>query len=246
MCAPRPIIWAAVLLMPLILLSNQSAFGVVDDDYAPEVTARVVRISVLRGDVQIRRGGEDQIWEKATPNLPIVEGDELTTGADSRVEIQLDKDGYVRLSDFTTLKFTTLRDEGVALSVPQGTMSLRVLNFEKSRNYYEIDAPSTTISVERAGMYRAIPMDPKSVSQSPKVARRASTLRIPAFRCATVGPRNFFLRVTSPVNGKRAKHRVMRMSLTAGSWNAKLPLPNAFASPITTVTMTATFTVPKT
>ncbi|MBK8810150.1 MAG: FecR domain-containing protein [Acidobacteria bacterium] len=154
MRSPRPFLWVTIFLLPLILLLNQNASGVVYDDYTPEVTARVVRISVIRGDVQIRRSGENQAWEKATLNLPIVEGDELTTGADSRIEIQFDKDSYLRLSEYATLKITTLRDEGVALSLPQGTMSLRVLNFDKERNYYEIDAPSTTVSVERAGMYR--------------------------------------------------------------------------------------------
>jgi hypothetical protein len=154
MCSPRLKFWAWILILPLILLSGGTASAVVTDDYTPEVTARVIRISLLRGDVQIRRAGEEQTWERATQNLPVVEGDEISTGADSRVEIQFDRDTYLRLSEYATLKFTTVRDEGVALSIPQGTLSLRILNFDKSRNYYEIDAPSTTVSVEKAGMYR--------------------------------------------------------------------------------------------
>src|SRR5436853_5062275 len=54
-----------------------------DDDEIPDVTARVARISFIRGDVQIRRDGS-QDWEKATLNLPILEGDEITTSDDSR------------------------------------------------------------------------------------------------------------------------------------------------------------------
>ena len=42
----------------------------------------------------------------------------------------------------------------MALSLPQGTLSLRVLNFDKDRSYFEIDAPQTTVSVQKTGMYR--------------------------------------------------------------------------------------------
>ncbi len=151
----KKFLWAGLFLLPLIFLNPGNAFGVVVDDSIPEVTARVARISFVRGDVQIKRGGDDkQDWERATLNLPLVEGDELSTGANTVVEIQLDSYNHVRLSENAYLKFTTLRDEGIAVSLPQGTMSLRFLNFDKSRSYFEIDAPSTTFSVERAGLFR--------------------------------------------------------------------------------------------
>lgn len=153
----KKFLWAAFFFLPLLFMNAGNAFGVVMDDYTPEVTARVVRISFIRGDVQIRRtgdNGEKQEWERAALNLPIVEGDELSTGTNTVVEIQLDSYNHIRLSENAYLKFTTLRDEGVAVSLPQGTMSLRVLDFDKSKSYFEIDAPTTTLSVEKAGMYR--------------------------------------------------------------------------------------------
>ncbi|HNU09582.1 MAG TPA: FecR domain-containing protein, partial [Pyrinomonadaceae bacterium] len=130
--------------MPLLLVFAFPVLGAdEDDEYVPDVTARVVRISLLSGDVQVRRGAEEQTWERATLNLPLVEGDELVTGPSARVEVQFDRDSYVRLDENSTLKFTTVRDEGIALSVPQGTISLRVLSFKKSKEFFEIDAPST-------------------------------------------------------------------------------------------------------
>ena len=148
----KTFLWAAVFLSPLIFI--QTAFGATVDDYTPEVTARVARISLIRGEVQIRRGGDKQDWERAALNLPLVEGDEITTDKDARIEIQFDKNNFLRLAENSYLKITTLRDEGVALSLPQGTLSLRILSFDKAKNYFEIDAPSTTISVEKAGMFR--------------------------------------------------------------------------------------------
>jgi hypothetical protein len=130
---------------------------VVVDDYTPEVTARVVRISFVRGDVQIRRISEDGAkaeWERAALNLPIVEGDELATGANTVIEVQLDSYNHIRLWENSYLKFTTLRDEGIAVSLSQGTMNFRARAFDKNKSYFEADAPSTTMSIERAGMYR--------------------------------------------------------------------------------------------
>jgi hypothetical protein len=70
-------IWRAVfLVIPLLCAAN--VFAETVDDYTPEVTARVARIGFLRGEAQIRRA-DVQNWERATQNLPIVEGDEITT-----------------------------------------------------------------------------------------------------------------------------------------------------------------------
>ncbi|MDQ1523212.1 MAG: hypothetical protein QOE47_1136, partial [Pyrinomonadaceae bacterium] len=115
------------------------------DDAGYEESARVVRISLLSGDVSVRRAG-DKGWEKATLNLPLVEGDRLATGANSRLEIQIDARNFVRLGEYATLDIVTLREEGVALSLPEGTATLRLARFDKDREYFEIDAPKTTMA----------------------------------------------------------------------------------------------------
>ncbi|MFN2392216.1 MAG: DUF6600 domain-containing protein [Pyrinomonadaceae bacterium] len=149
----KKILWAFFFLMPLLVLNAGNAFANISDDEVPEIKARVARISFLRGDVQIKRADSSD-WERATQNLPIVEGDEIVTDKNSRLEIQFNSQNYLRLSENAYLKITTLRDEGIAVSLPQGTLSLRVLEFSKERGYFEIDAPRTTIAVQKAGMYR--------------------------------------------------------------------------------------------
>ena len=123
------------------------------DDAGYEETARVVRISLLGGDVSLRRAGSKE-WEKATLNLPLVEGDRLATGAGARVEIQIDARNFVRLGEYATLDIVTLREEGVALSLPEGTATLRLARFDNDREYFEIDAPKTTLAAEQKGAYR--------------------------------------------------------------------------------------------
>ncbi len=153
MRSAKKFLWA-ILLLPVLLANTNITFASDDvDDYTPDVTARVARISILRGEAQIRHLNS-QDWERVTNNLPVVEGDEIATDADSRLEIQFNKDTYLRLSENAYLKVTTLRDEGIALSLPNGTMSLRVLNFDKDRTFFEIDAPQLTVALQKAGMYR--------------------------------------------------------------------------------------------
>ncbi|HEX8422363.1 MAG TPA: hypothetical protein VF634_03085, partial [Pyrinomonadaceae bacterium] len=123
-----------------------AATGALDEEDADyEETARVVRVSLIRGDASLRRAGSKN-WEKAALNLPLVEGDRLATGADARLEIQIDARNFVRLGEYSTLDIVTLRDEGVALSVPEGTATLRLANFDNEREYFEIDAPKTTLA----------------------------------------------------------------------------------------------------
>jgi hypothetical protein len=151
MQSAKKVLWSIFLVIPLLFAGN--VFAEVVDDYTPEVTNRVARISFLRGDVQIRRA-DSKDWERATLNLPIVEGDEITTDAAARLEIQFNSQSYLRLAENSYLKIVNLKDEGIAVSLPQGSLSLRVLEFDKERAYFEIDAPKTTVAVQKTGMYR--------------------------------------------------------------------------------------------
>src|SRR5437879_2048028 len=86
-----------------INLPDAGSSSIADDDDVPDVTARVARISFLKGEAKIRRsdGGD---WERAALNLPVVEGDEITTDADARLEIQFDNAQHLRLAENSYLK----------------------------------------------------------------------------------------------------------------------------------------------
>ena len=162
----RKVLWTATLL----LLSTWSVFAIArapqtinlpddgfaatdDDEEKPEVTARVARISFIRGDVQMKRAGSDE-WEKGVLNLPLVEGDEIATGSDSRVEIQFNNYAHLRLDHDALLKLAVMKDEGVALSLSLGTLNVTARDLDKAGGYLEIDAPKTTVAVEKSGSYR--------------------------------------------------------------------------------------------
>lgn len=140
----------AALMMALVLTA--AAFSNVYDE-VPEVTARVARISSVKGDVKVRRSGEDE-WETADLNLPLVEGDELTTGADGRVELQFGPKSHLRADKDSYIQIKQLSDEGIAVSISAGTVTARLRKFETDKEFFEFDAPGTTVSVQKEGAYR--------------------------------------------------------------------------------------------
>ncbi|MEJ7862194.1 MAG: DUF6600 domain-containing protein [Pyrinomonadaceae bacterium] len=151
----KKILWAFFFVMPFLLSGAIITFAQTSNDTESEieVNARVARISFIRSEAQIKRADSEE-WERAGQNLPLVEGDEIATDGRTRLEIQFNSYTHLRLSENSRLKITTLRDEGVAVSLPQGTLTLRARNFDKARGYFEIDAPQTTVSVQKAGMFR--------------------------------------------------------------------------------------------
>src|ERR1044072_6414452 len=107
-----------------------------DDEY--EEHARVLRVSLTKGEVSILRAGESE-WERARLNTPLVEGDTLSTGRDSRLEIQADSRNFIRVGPGSVLKVVTLRDEGIALSLSEGTATIRLARFDKDKAHFEVD-----------------------------------------------------------------------------------------------------------
>ena len=123
---------AKLLVLLLTLLSLTTLARAADDTDEPEdydVKARVVRISLITGEVNLKRNG-NQDWERARLNYPLVEGDTIATDKDGQLEIQVDARNFVRLAPDSTLRIVTLRDEGVTLSVLEGTAVVRLVKFD--------------------------------------------------------------------------------------------------------------------
>ncbi|HEY2847934.1 MAG TPA: DUF6600 domain-containing protein, partial [Pyrinomonadaceae bacterium] len=163
----RPLFTLAFLLMPALTFSaltlhaaspaqtiNIPDTGVVDDDEdTPDVTDRVARVSFVEGTAKVKRV-DSHDWEAITLNLPLVEGDEIATDGASRLELQFGKSQYVRVAENSSLKIVTLRDDGIALSLDLGTATVHVDGFDKGKAFFEIDAPKSTIAIEKSGTFR--------------------------------------------------------------------------------------------
>ena len=144
----------ALTLLLTLFVANICVFAAEEDEGETyDVKARVVRISLIKGETTLKRQGNTD-WEKARLNFPLVEGDTIATDRDSQVEIQIDARNFVRVGSSAMLRIMTLRDEGVALSVIEGTASVRLAKFDREKEYFEVDAPQSTLAAEQKGVYR--------------------------------------------------------------------------------------------
>ena len=89
------------------------------------------------------------------------------------------------------LRIVTLRDEGIALSVMDGTASVRLAKLDKDHDYFEIDAPQTTLAAEKKGLYRIdVPRSGVVRFTVTDGDAREFIPRLPALRSVMVAPRN--------------------------------------------------------
>lgn len=140
-------------LILLTLLIAGSAFAYSFDDDIPEINDPVARLTYVNGNVQVRRADTEE-WERAVKNLPIVEGDEIVTEDGGRFEIQFSINKFLRADELTTVRILTLKEEGIAVSVAQGNANVRLLEFDPAAEFFEIDAPESTIALQSKGRYR--------------------------------------------------------------------------------------------
>lgn len=112
------------------------------------------RISFIHGDVSTQHNGSND-WAAATINTPIVEGDHISTGPNSRAEIQLDHANILRLSDQTTANVVSLARNQLQVQIGQGLATFDVLKHNDSGA--EIQTPNVSIRPQmNEGSYRIL------------------------------------------------------------------------------------------
>ena len=121
------------------------------DDAAP--VPRVARLSFVDGDVSFLRASVTE-WAPAVENLPLLAGDQLYTGRGARVEIQLARGNYIRLSENTELTIAVLSDSGAQFEITEGTAIIRVERIDAVFDRFEVDTPNSAVLVQQDGLYR--------------------------------------------------------------------------------------------
>ena len=111
----------------------------------------MARISVLNGEVSVRRGDSGDVVAAAI-NGPLMANDSILTSSSSRVEIQLDWANLLRVGPNSEVRFTGLDVRGYQIQVAAGTVMFRVLR--PSQAQAEVDTPSVAIHPLGQGTYR--------------------------------------------------------------------------------------------
>ncbi len=121
-------------------------------DQAEDMRRGVARISVVQGDVNVKRSDAGGEIVAAVVNAPLTSQDRLQTGPGSRAEVQFDYGNLVRVDQSTDLGVPDLEYHRYRLQLAAGTIVYRVLRNADAQA--EIDTPSIAAKPAREGEYR--------------------------------------------------------------------------------------------
>src|SRR5579862_5143194 len=142
-------------LLSLVVLVGLSGFGSLRADDEPdgqyEPGRAVARISVIYGDVSVRRGDSGDV-SAAAVNGPLMADDRLLTSSNARAEVQLDSANMIRIGPNSEVRFTAMDVKSFQIQVAAGTVTFRTLR--ASQVLVEVDTPSVAVRPMRPGAYR--------------------------------------------------------------------------------------------
>jgi hypothetical protein len=124
-----------------------------DPDGQYEPGRAVARISVLNGDVSVRRGDSGDV-SAAALNGPLMADDRLLTSSNGRAEVQLDSANMIRVGPNSEVRFTGMDVKSFQVQVAAGTVTFRTLR--PSQAQVEVDTPSVAVRPLRPGAYRVM------------------------------------------------------------------------------------------
>ena len=122
-----------------------------------DISPGVARVSLIQGDVATQRGDTGD-WAAAALNQPLVGGDSISTGDNSKAELQLDHANILRLGNNSQAKIATLERvqnlrAQIQVQIWQGLAYYTV--FKDSEAEVEIDTPNAAIRpTSKDGVYR--------------------------------------------------------------------------------------------
>ena len=141
-------------ILPSLAIATLCATGLLvaqDPDGQSEPGRAVARISVLNGDVSVRRGDSGDVVAAAI-NGPIMADDRILTGASSRAEVELDFANAIRIGPSSEVRFSGMDVNSFQIQVAVGTATFRVLRPSQAQS--EVDTPSVALHPLRQGIYR--------------------------------------------------------------------------------------------
>ena len=118
---------------------------------ADDLQRGVARISLMDGDVSVRRGDSGD-WVAGIINAPLMSDDYISTGPNSRAEVEFDGANLLRMGGNAQLRLTVLEDGRYQMELAHGTITYRVLRASNANA--EVDTPSVSIKPSKQGTYR--------------------------------------------------------------------------------------------
>jgi len=118
---------------------------------------RIVRLSEVQGAVDIDRN-TGQGYEKASPNMPLVEGMKLAAKADGRADVEFEDGSTVRITPNTKIEFTalSLQDSGSKVSTVTLTQGLAYVDYtgKEKENVFTVAFKDESVRPQEAVHFR--------------------------------------------------------------------------------------------
>jgi hypothetical protein len=150
----RPCCSKLAAVSVLLLTAGMPAFLRAQDASAPDagVPERgVARISVINGEVSVRRGDSGD-WVAAAVNAPLMVDDRISAGPHSRAEVQFDYANLIRIGSNAEARLAQLDYGRYNIQVAHGTVTFRVLRDSPAE--VEVDTPTVSVRPSHIGSYR--------------------------------------------------------------------------------------------
>ena len=139
------------LLMTGVVFFMAGAATVARAQDPEDLKRGVARISLINGDVTVRRGDSGE-WVAGVVNAPLLTDDRIATGANSRTEVEFDSVSCLRIGGNAEVRLAQLESGIYRLEIAKGTVTYRVLH-DTTANA-ELDTPSVSVRPAHEGSYR--------------------------------------------------------------------------------------------
>ena len=142
------------------------------------------RLSYATGEVSFWRPGATD-WAPAQINTPLAPGDELYTGNQGNLELQVGPRAFVRAWGDTQLGLANQEPDFLQLKVTSGHASIDLRNLEPGRTV-EVDTPHGAFLIEQPGYYRADVTEQRTAFSARRGGR--ATVTAPGGQAVAIAP----------------------------------------------------------
>jgi hypothetical protein len=135
----------SLLFLPLASVAQQ-----------PVSHVRVVRLSYVSGTVAVKQPGASD-WTKALVNVPVQEGFELSTSADSFAEVEFENGSTARLGELSRLAFDQLALDAQGGKLNRMTFELGYATFHflpEKQDLYSVKVAGATLNPSGKSLFR--------------------------------------------------------------------------------------------
>lgn len=142
-----------MLALCLTLIAGPALLLAGSNEASAAQAMRVAIVKSLKGTVTVLKSGGSKTF-KAFKNMSLNEGDQITTGKDGSVELELSSEDAakdsVTIGASSQVNFTKLKDSGgtkTKMSVWAGSLWLKVKSVSNANDQFEVETPTSIMGV---------------------------------------------------------------------------------------------------